>query len=326
MALGGAGVNLLYTSTPGIEDSEVTSMMAQWRAARHLVEFVPWYGLRRYLQFGVSSSLALIDAIVCSANGMLFQFGSHGSIEMNYPFETAIFLAQEVRALPDSCTMRNGHKWRSIPFVTFHGPIEPSLRMWAIAETHAKYCFGHNHPFAARMMLRDIQAAVREHQQVILRDYVHCGLLVRFEAGRAQIKPALRKKPNLDHTENYNARGDRRRNSDWVTFSRDSEGLSNDVSTFEELLSRRATETEMHKFFVQHPAILMQARGGIPLSHEINFEDPKNQRPDFGFTSILGSDGGELQLLELKGPSEKLVNRGFHAGFTRACFINTASV
>jgi hypothetical protein len=310
-------VNLLYTTTPGFESEEASSMMLQWREAHHLVELMPWYELTKYLQFAASSSLAQVDAIVCSANGMEFTFGPKFEVEMNYPFETALYLAERVRELPDTCTMRDGRKWRSIPFVIFHGPINPVVLEQARENTHAHLCFGFRHPYAARIMMFYIRAAVDQHHAELLRDYQHCGILVRFEGGRAQVKPALRRRRGRTHTEHYNAAGDRRRQSDWVTFSRDQEGLSNDVALFEELLSKRATETEMHKFFSQHPAILMEARGGIPLSHEITFDDPKNQRPDFSFTPILGAEGGNLDLLELKGPAEKLVNRGFHAGFTR---------
>ena len=133
----------------------------------------------------------------------------------------------------------------------------------------------------------------------------NCGILVRFERGRAQIKQALKRKRARTDTEYYNAAGDRRRPGGWVTFSRDREGLGSDVALFEELLSRKATETDMHKFFVQHPAILMEARGGVPLSHEINFQEPKNQRPDFGFSSILGSVDAEMSCWNSKGPTKK---------------------
>ena len=61
----------------------------------------------------------------------------------------------------------------------------------------------------------------------------------------------------------------------------------------------------------------MEARKGVPISHAINFEYPKNWRPDFGFSSILGPLNADIELLELKGPAEKTVTRGFHPGFTR---------
>lgn len=308
-------VNLLYTSTPGFEEAEANSVVAQLRAGHHLVEWMPWFQLTDYLRFETGSRLALIDAIVCSANGMQVSFGPDGKFEMNYPFDTAVYLAGKVRELPDACTTRDGRKWRSLPFLIFHGPVDPDLLRIASKETHARFHFGFHHRFAVRIMMLQIEAVVKEHHEALLCDFEYCGILVRYEMGRAQIKPALKRKPRRTHTELYNAAGDRRNQTDWVTFSRNREGLSNDVAQFEELLSRNATETEMHRFFVQHPAILMEARGGIPLSHEINFVDPNNQKPDFAFSSILGPTDGSLDLLELKGPDERLVNRGFHAGF-----------
>ncbi|RXH57754.1 hypothetical protein GRAN_1064 [Granulicella sibirica] len=289
--------------------------MAQLRAAHHLVEFMPWFRLTSYLRFETGSSLALIDAIVCSANGVELGWSRDDKLEAHYPFDTAVYLAEEARMLPDACTTRDGRKWRSLPFIIFHGPVAPWLLQAAKVSTQALFYLGFHHVYAARMMMFHIEAAVKAHHVALLSDYECCGLLVRHEMGRAQIKPALKRKHGRSNTEHYNAAGDRRKLSDWVTFSRDREGLSNDVALFEQLLSRDATETEMHKFFVQHPAILMEARGRIPLSHEINFTEPKNQKPDFVFSSILGSEDGNLDLLELKGPGERLVNRGFHAGF-----------
>ena len=291
--------------------------MAQWRAMHHLVEFMPWYKLVRYLHLEISSSLALIDAIVCSPNGTEMTVGKDGPFEMNYPLLDALILADDVRKLPNECTMRDGRKWRSIPFVIFHGLMHPDLVKWALSNSHARLFLGRRNPYAALLMLHHIQIVVKKHHEVLLRDYENFGMLVRFEHGRAQIRQALRRKPNRTDTEYYRAKGDRRRRGDWVTFSRDREGLSSDVALFEELLSRKATETDMHKFFEEHPAVLMEARGGIPLSHDINFTDPRNQRPDFSFTPILGPLSARIELMELKGPDEKLVTRGFHPGFTR---------
>jgi hypothetical protein len=83
------------------------------------------------------------------------------------------------------------------------------------------------------------------------------------------------------------------------------------------LLDRNATETEMHRFFEQHPAILMEARMGIPISHRPNFANPKDCKPDFVLSPILGPlDDGITELLELKGPAEKTLTQGLHRGFT----------
>jgi hypothetical protein len=83
------------------------------------------------------------------------------------------------------------------------------------------------------------------------------------------------------------------------------------------LLERDATESEMHRFFEEHPAILMEARMGIPISHRPNFTRPKGNKPDFILSPILGPhDKSITELLELKGPSAKTIYKGLHSGFT----------
>lgn len=139
---------------------------------------------------------------------------------------------------------------------------------------------------------------------------------MRFENGRTQVGPALKRKNPRAESEFYLAAGDRRNNKGWVTVKRDREGLQHDVQLFQELLNRGASETEMHRFFEEHPAILMQARMGIPISHQPRFVRPKDNRPDFAFSSILGtSSDNTIALMELKGPSEPTLTRGFHPGF-----------
>src|SRR5579864_7794747 len=60
----------------------------------------------------------------------------------------------------------------------------------------------------------------------------------------------------------------------------------------------------------------MEARAGIPISHGPNFARPRNNKPDFEFSPILGPEvESSLELLELKGPTEKILNRGDHRGF-----------
>ena len=59
---------------------------------------------------------------------------------------------------------------------------------------------------------------------------------------------------------------DRRSNRGWVTVKRDDQGLRHDVDIFQYLLDTNAGETEMHRFFEQHPAFLMEALLGMPLS------------------------------------------------------------
>lgn len=73
-----------------------------------------------------------------------------------------------------------------------------------------------HHFYAGQLMLFQIDAVVREHHQALLQDYEKCGILVRFEGGRAQIKQALRRKRGKADTDYYYARGDRRKPGGWV--------------------------------------------------------------------------------------------------------------
>jgi hypothetical protein len=56
---------------------------------------------------------------------------------------------------------------------------------------------------------------------------------------------------------------------------------------------------------------------GIPISHCPRFQNPKDNTADFSFSPILGPwDDKTIELLELKGPDEKTLQKGRHAGFT----------
>ena len=162
-----------------------------------------------------------------------------------------------------------------------------------------------------------MQSLVDEYQDRVLDDYQHFGIMVRFEQGRAQMRPALKLKGPHTESDYYYARGDRRRNKGWVTVKRDFQGLRADVEMFHRLLERGAGETDMHRFFEEHPAILMEARMGIPISHGPRFDSPAGQTPDFSVSPIIGPyDEKMIELLELKGPTESTLTKGLHGGFT----------
>ena len=138
---------------------------------------------------------------------------------------------------------------------------------------------------------------------------------MRFEKGRAQISSALRLKHN--ESDFYYAPGDRRIHKGWVTVKRDREGLGADVELFAMLMERGASEREMHKFVEEHPAILTEARLGIPISHRPRFVEPPNNEPDFLLSPILGPwENKAVEILELKGPAEKTLRTGPHPGFS----------
>jgi hypothetical protein len=269
---------------------------------------MPYHELVNYLHFSHASALAQIDAIVCAADTDLVAFDWDMEPYYTFPVETALAVADDVHRLPESCAMRDGRKWRSIPFIIIsNAPSLPGAR------THARLLRTQD-PFRT---LRTIEGVVHEYQERILEDYRIAGILVRFESGRAQIQPAHERVKPCIETEYYYPAADRRKNRIWTTVKRDDQGLRLDVELFRMLLDRGASETQMHKFFEEHPNILMEARLGIPLSHGLRFTRPEFRTPDFVMSPILGPhDNSEIELLELKGSAEKILTKGMYAGFT----------
>ena len=268
--------------------------------------------LTGYLRFDISSRLALVDAIVCAADTDMIEFGQFGPT-FSFPITKALRLAEDVQSLPESCAMRDGRKWKSIPFVILYNAANFELTPGEQVDTHAHLVVQHH----SDLTLRKIQAVVDQYQDRVLEDYRNVGIMIRFENGRAQIGPALRKKdPNIE-SEYYYAPADRRTNTGWVTVKRDSEGLRHDVELFQHLIDIGANETRMHEFFEEHPALLMDARLGIPISHRPNFVAPKNFKPDFAFSPILGPQADRMiELMELKAPAEINLSRDHHRGFS----------
>jgi hypothetical protein len=309
-------VNILYTATGDYDGQVVGRNMDHWRSRRHLVEFMSPWDLLGYVRFHPSSRHALIDVIVCSADAVRSYFSLDGKWEPRYPFEEAVWLSQWVRELPESCAMRDGKKWRSIPFIIFRSvpDYEKALavadRISACIEFVPPYWFAQ-----PQLTLQRIEQIVERFHQRVLSDYRHCGIMVRIEGGRAQIGPALRKKDPDHESEFYYPSADKRAHRGWVTYMRDQQGLRADVQVFRSMINAGANETEMHRFFEENPLFLMQARMGIPISHQPRFLNPQGETPDFAITPILGSLESTTEILELKGPAETLMTGGRHAGF-----------
>jgi hypothetical protein len=157
--------------------------------------------LMGYLKYDTSARWAAVDAIVCKGDtdteGVLYS-----------TLQRAIKLAEDFRSLPESCAMRDGRKWKSIPFVVI---------------SDQPYHFGppENRRFNIRMIrpspypeeiLPQVRDAVDDYLKCVLEDYRDLGLLVTFERGRAQIGPALKKKDPEMESAYYYAPADRRVN------------------------------------------------------------------------------------------------------------------
>ena len=309
-------MNLLYTTVGKFDSFQSQELIKELKRHRHIVELLPMEHIIGYLRFAPRSSMALVDAIICDANVDLIKLDLETeSFLPTYPLEKALMLAEDVYNLPESCTMRDGRKWRAIPFIIFRNGLDYYQALLAREQTHAQIVFTpYNHPPIA---LRQIREIVDEYQERVLSDYETSGIMVRFERGRAQIRPALRSKAATTDTKYYYSPGDRREIKGWITVSRDSQGLSVDIEMFLHLIDTGASETRMHQFFEENPAFLMEARMGIPISHRPAFAHPKNWKPDFAFTTILGLQHGRpIELLELKGPSERILSNGLHSGLS----------
>ena len=305
-------MNLLFTSVGDFLTLEARTYLTEWRARSKIVERMPMQYVVPYLRFDIASTLALVDAIVCMADIDTIAFAAEeGRPGLDFALEKALVLAGDVRSLPESCSMRDGRKWNAVPFIIFCHTFGSGV-MRSIDGTHI--CGVSGYP---ALSLRRIATIVDEYHDRVLQEYENLGILVRFEKGRAQVGPALKLKNEIAEGRYYYSRGDRRNNQGWVTVKRDNEGLRRDVELFEMLLDMGASETDMHRFFEEHPAILMEARLGIPISHQPNFAAQKNQKPDFAFSPILGPwKDRMIELLELKGPLEVTLTGKLHRGFT----------
>ena len=170
-------------------------------------------------------------------------------------------------------------------------------------------------------LLRSVEDKVDKYHERLLEDYEYRGMLVRSAKGRTQISPALLPKRRHEESEYYHVPADRRKHvrNRWLTIMRDNEGISTDVAMLEQLLNSNANEQEMQRFFEEHPAILMQARLGIPVAHP-TLATPRRYSPDVAFTPVLGGMHGDpVDLLELKGPDAAVLNNTKrHRGFSSA--------
>jgi hypothetical protein len=304
-------MNLLLCTSRGVLSFESEHYLRLGEARGHIVTCLPIDVVASYAHFAPESNLALIDAIVCVLDTEFIDFQNPRPFLSIYE---AIWLAEDVRALPRECTMFDGRKWSSTPFILFSNSWN-----YALQRAASKFEINGFRLEDPMIALRHIESVVDKDKDRLLKDYVEVGFMLRFERGRAQIGRAFERKEIVAETEFYYAAGDRRqiRARRWLTIKRDMEGIQNDVEMFEMLLNRDAREPEIHRFFEEHPSILMEARLGIPISHRPNFANPRGEKPDFIVSPVLGPlPGHQTEILELKRPGEKILRDGFHSGFS----------
>ncbi len=259
-----------------------------------------------YLQTDPASKWAAVDTIVCKAD-------TDPKGGATYTLPRAVNLAESFRDIPEFCAMRDGRKWKSIPFIVisdmayhFSLPNEITrLRVTLISPT-----------LTTADIIAKASDTVDDYIKNVLNDFQDLGLMISFEKGRARIGPALKKKDPEMESAYYYAPADRRNNKRFMTVMRDSDGLRADVELFQQLLDMGANEQQMQRFFEDNPFFLTQARMGVQISHPSY--TTKRWSPDFAFTSILGfTDVKNIELLEMKGPDEAVLNaHKHHSGFT----------
>jgi hypothetical protein len=235
-----------------------------------------------------------------------------------FTLEKAIRMANEVADLPEYIAMRDGRKWKMIPFVIMG---ENRHYFAEISDLKGRHACIISPDRSAEGILRKIQESVDNYQNRLLQEYDNRGMMVRIINGRTQISPAMKRKRKYEESEYHYVAADRRKlaRNRWLTVMRDNEGIRADVAMLEQLLDTKANEQEMQRFFEEHPSILMQARLGIPIAHP-SYASPTPNTLDFAFTPILGAqDGDPVDLLELKGPDAPLLNNlRLHRGLSTA--------
>jgi hypothetical protein len=110
IAAGSIFSNILLTSTGNLDDRDHKYLMKTWRDYHHIIETLPLDRLMDYLKVDPGSKWAAVDAIVCKAD-------TDPEGGATYSLPRALKVAAEFRSLPESCAMRDGRKWKSIPFI-----------------------------------------------------------------------------------------------------------------------------------------------------------------------------------------------------------------
>ena len=175
-------------------------MVRDWKERHHIVETMPSERLLGYLRLA-SASLAHIDVIVCNANT------EPDGLPRLFTLNKAVRIANEVAELPESIAMRDGRKWKMIPFViigekaTYFEQIPDLKARHASVVSPNPYTDSH---------LSTIQSKIDEYHQRLFQEYEYRGMMVRYLKGRTQISPALKRKMRYEESEYFYVPADRR--------------------------------------------------------------------------------------------------------------------
>jgi hypothetical protein len=139
-------MNILFTSVGDFQSLEAQECIREWKARYHAVEAMPMDRVSSYLRLDPASTLALVDVIVCMADtDHIIYAGFQHHPTLDFPLEKALELANDVRNVPETCTMHDGRKWRSIPFAIFCDSWTSGTVLLKQRQSHARVYAG-NHP------------------------------------------------------------------------------------------------------------------------------------------------------------------------------------
>ena len=275
-----------------LKDGEASASSARLRA----------WSLTSYLRFDLAAKHAMVDVIAFVPTEMTVDFALD-----------AFMVIEDVRKLPEETCMRDGRKWKRIPCVVLsentYMPYHFVLREAGVPIVRDSIRFTFD------STVYQLQRVVDKYYETVLADYQKVGILVDFEHGRCRVKWAYRKKDHLAETEYYTHRQTVGKLTDYVTVHREEAGIAYEARLFEELINDpEARERDLQRFFEQHPAFLMDAMQGVPISHRPRFVEPKNWTPDFVVPSaaVTATTRRSVQLTELKGPHAPVLSGKMH--------------
>jgi Domain of unknown function (DUF4263) len=327
-------VNLLLTCSTIPEFSQ--DALTLWNKFC-IAERMPGREVVPYLKFAPAASSACIDAIVFLLPNMSadFVYGPDGrALSTITPWEAHWLNAEivrKIRALPETCAMRDGRKWKRIPQIvlTDNGRRHEAydgLNVEFVEDVTESMLFSNYE--TTPVTWSQIEKIINQYHREAMAEYERVGFLVIADHGLYRVKRAFHKKTS-DESEFYYGGKDRRRFRGFVTVGRDDDGVGYEAQLFEQLLNDPKTgEREIHNFFDGHPDLLAEAMMGVPISHEPYFPANK-QTPDFAVSPVLPRDSVEwVKLLELKGPEAKILanRRHLHRGLAPAVIQAIAQV
>jgi hypothetical protein len=294
-------MNLIVT---GVDES--SSKVDDLRKRGCSVDVIPIEQLLERLKLDIDSTIA--DAVVSfvDAGATAFErLRTHTD-----RIETAQKLALEIRSLPDSCAMRDGRKWKTVPIIIALSGSEAILaaeELHLLASSEAVVFVEALQDF--QPTFRTVDEAVREYRQKILNEFSNLGFLVSYENGRYRVGPALRPTGDLEGTF-YFGPGDQRGGRQFYTVDRDVYGIQYEVELFEALINKDGTtEAELQSFFEENPHFLSNVRLSVALSHvPLKGESGDLLIPDFIMKPIVAvRRDSNWQVLDLKRASAKLL-------------------